>query len=165
MCTEILGSEFFPGPCRNKARSGSAVYLSMPPDISKFRQLRGNLESFLKEFLDHVVSISHPYHVVRVSVREKKKMADMEEFYAIAPSRWFQLNVECQSESDLEAGALKALKILGCRSPEWAIVEGSESRLGAFYLATQESPDLILHIQNRGARRSCDFLIPVFESQ
>ena len=136
----------------------------MPSALSEFCWRGGSLKDLTKKLLGHVVSISHPARSVQVEIREKKKLSDMERFFAISPFYWFQLSIECQSASGPETGMQRVLESLGYRCPEWIGVEGSESQLGAFYLGTQKAPVLILYIQNRGARRNCDLLIPVIES-
>jgi hypothetical protein len=143
----------------------SAVYLSMPSILSEFRWRGGSLDALTKNLLDHVLSLSHPARGVRVSVHERKRMSDLAEFFAISPLYWFQLSVECQAHSDLSAGAQQVLESLGYSCLEWIGVEGSESQLGAFHLETPETPALILYLQNHGARRNCDILIPVIESE
>ena len=164
MCTEIPFKEIIPELCGRGRRRGSAVYLSMPPSLSEFCWRDGSLEALTRKLLEHVLSISHPARSVRVGVHEKKKFSDLEQFFAILPIYWFQLSIECQSASGLEAGAQRVLESLGYRCPEWMGVEGSESQLGAFHLGTKETPALILYVQNRGARRNCELLIPVTES-
>jgi hypothetical protein len=164
MCTEIPFKEIILELSGRGGRRGSAVYISMPSALSEFRWRGGSLEALTRKLLEHVLSISHPARSVRVGVHEKKKFSDLEQFFAISPIYWFQLSIECQSASGLEAGAQRVLESLGYRCPEWMGVEGSESQLGAFYLGTQKASVLILYVRNRGARRSCDLLIPVIES-
>ena len=164
MCTEMPDQEIIPESAAKRGRDSSAVYLSMPSALSEFCWRGGSLKDLTKKLLGYVVSISHPARSVHVEIREKKKLSDLERFFAISPLYWLQLSIECQSASGPEAGMQRVLESLGYRCPEWMGVEGSESQLGAFYLGTKETPALILYVQNRGARRNCDLLIPVTES-
>ncbi len=164
MCTEMPDQEIIPESAGKRGRGSPAVYLSMPSALSEFCWRGGNLKALTKKLLGHVVSISHPARSVHVEIREKKKLSDLERFFAISPLYWLQLSIECQSTSGPEAGMQRVLESLGYRCPEWMGVEGAESQLGAFYLGTQQIPALILYVQNRGARRNCDLLIPVTES-
>jgi hypothetical protein len=162
MCAEILYKEIVPELSCKSGRGSPPVYLAMPYALSQFSWQGGSLKALTKELVDHVRSISHPARSIRVSVHQKRKMRDLEQFFFIFPSSWLQLSIECQSLSGLETGAQRVLERLGCHCPEWVGVEGSESQLGAFYLGTQKTPALILYVQNRGARRNCDILIPEF---
>lgn len=165
MRIEMPDEEIISESGSNRGRDSSAVYLSMPSALSEFCWRGGSLKDLTKKFLGHVVSISHPARSVQVEIREKKKLSDMERFFAISPFYWFQLSIECQSASGPDAGMQRVLESLGYRCPEWIGVEGSESQLGAFYLGTQKTPVLILCVRNRGARRNYDLLIPVIESE
>jgi len=164
MCTQTLDREFIPKPRSGRAPRCPAVHLTMPAVLRQFRWRGGSLKALAQKTLEYVLCASHPSQNVRIAVHEKKKMSDLEEFFAISPPSWVQLSVECQSESDLKQGVQQALESLGYGCPEWIGVDGSASQLGAFHFEKQESPALILYLQNHGARRTCDFLIPVVES-
>jgi hypothetical protein len=164
MCIEMPDQEIIPESATKRGHGGSAVCLSMPAALSEFCWRGVSLKALTRKLLKHVLSISHPARSVRVGVHEKKKFSDLEQFFAISPIYWFQLSIEFQSASGLEAGVQRVLESLGYHCPEWMGVEGSQSQLGAFHFGTQEAPALILCVQNRGARRNCDLLIPVIES-
>jgi hypothetical protein len=150
----------------NNRRSGfrPSIHLTIPPVLSKFPWHDYNLEKVVERFLNHILAISHPERRVRVAVHEKKRMADLEIFFSVSPSYWFHLSVESQSKTGFEDGARKILEELGYCCSEWMGVENSESQLGAFYLGTQDKLAVVLYVESRGARRNCDFLIPVAES-
>jgi hypothetical protein len=164
MNPERIATEVIPRISEKHSEGGSSVYLSIPSILSEFNWHGGNLEILMEKFLDHVLEICHPARSVRVAVHEKRRMSDVEQFFSISPLYWLQVSVEGQSTSGFEDGAKRILEDLGYRCPEWVGMEGSESQLGAFYFGDQEMPALILFIQNHGARRNCDFLIPVIES-
>jgi hypothetical protein len=164
MDPERIATDIIPR-IREKHRKGSApVYLSIPSILSEFHWQGGNFEVLMEKFLDHVLETRHPAKSIRVALREKRRMADLEGFFSISPLYWLELSVEGQSTTRFEDGAKRILRDLGYCCPEWIGVEGSESQLGAFYFGTQETPALILFIQIHGAHRNCDFLIPVIES-
>ncbi|HTY60884.1 MAG TPA: hypothetical protein VMG30_01375 [Acidobacteriota bacterium] len=158
MCAEIIEREIIPGP----RHGGPSVYLSIFPDLSKLWE-RGCLDTLIAKLLDHISTICHPARSIRVAVREKKRMCDLEQFFSVFPDRWVDLSFECQSLSGLEMGVQGVLESLGYSCREWVGVEGSESQLGAFHLGAHETPALILYMQNHGARRNCDILIPEFQ--
>ena len=164
MNPEVIATEIIPRLSKNGSKGGPSIYLSAPSFLSQFQYLGGNLESLIENFLDYVLKISHTSRCVRVGIHEKKKMCDLEKFFSIYPDYWLDLNIESQAKSGFEEGAKRILKHFGYRCPEWVGVEGTEAQLGAFHFGAQEMPALILFIQNHGARRSCDFLIPVLES-
>jgi hypothetical protein len=141
-----------------------SVYLSIPSVTSEFDWQGGHLETLIEKFLDHVLAISCPARSVRIAVRKKKQLNDLGDFFSISPSYWLDLSIECYAESGLEDGAKRMLESFGYRCLEWAGVEGSESRLGAFHFGNKKMPALVLFMRNRGARRNCDILIPVIES-
>jgi hypothetical protein len=142
----------------------SSVYLSIPPDLSEFQWDDSNFEDLIKQFLDHMLDISYSDCPVRMAVHEMKQKTDLERFFSISPEYWLNLSVECQANTGAESGAKKILEGLGYQCSEWIGVEDSESQLGAFHLEAIEKPALILFVQNRGAKRKCDFLIPVANS-
>jgi hypothetical protein len=161
MCTEIFDTEIIPKPRGGRARRSSSVCLSMPSVLSEFCWRGGSLEALARKLIEYAVSVSHPSRGIRVAVREKKVLSDLEQFFALSPRYWLQLSIECQSAQRLESGIRPMFESLGYRCPEWVGVEGSESQLAAFHLGTDAKPTLILHIQNRGAGRNVDLLIPL----
>jgi hypothetical protein len=141
-----------------------SIYLTISTAISEFNWHGGNLEALIERILKHVFEISTPARSVRIAVHEKKRMADLEQFFCIVPRYWFHLGIESQAVSGFENGIRRILESSGYHCPEWIGVEGSTSQLGAFYLETQQTPALVLFIQSHGARNNCDILIPVMES-
>jgi len=164
MNPERIATEIVPEISGKSIKGGSPVYLSIPSVLSEFSWREGDFESLIKKFLDHVLEISHPGRSIRVSIHEKRRMADLEKFFSVFPNYWFLLSVESHSIKGFENGARQILENLGYRCLEWIGVEGSESQLGAFHFETQKIPALILFVQNHGSQRTCDFLIPVLES-
>jgi hypothetical protein len=150
----------------NKERHelGPQIQLSIPPNLYEFPSNGNKLETLIEKFLAHVLAISHPSRRVRVAVYQKRKMADLQEFFCISPLYWFRFRIESHAATGLENGAKTILKDLGYFCSEWVGVEDSEAQLGAFRFGTQEAVALILFIRNLRARRICDILIPVNES-
>jgi hypothetical protein len=149
---------------RKHTKLKSALRLSISPALSEFRWNDKNFEKLIERFVDYVLTISHPARGVEIAVHEMKKKVDLEKFFSIFPEYWFHLSVEIQSKTGFETAAKKILEDLGFQCSEWVGVEESESQLGAFRFGTQASPALILFVQNHGARRNCDFLIPVADA-
>jgi hypothetical protein len=144
-----------------KSRSKSALYLSISSDLSDLQWDDGNFKNLIETFLKYLLKISHPSRHVLIAVHEIKQKRDLEDFFSVHPKCWLNLRFECQAENGFESGAKTILGNLGFRCSEWIGVEDSSSQLGAFQFGTQDKPALILFVQNRGARRNCDFLIPV----
>ena len=164
MDPEIFAGEIVP---RLNAKYGGrkpSVFLTIPCILSEFHWPGGSLETLIEKLLDHLLKISVAARHVRIAVSEKRRMSDLEQFFRIFPRYWFRLSVECQAVSAIEDGAKTILENQGYHCPEWIGIEGSESQLGAFYSGTQQTPAIILYIQNHGARRKCELLIPVTES-
>jgi hypothetical protein len=164
MDPNVISREIIPKLNTRHSASGPSVYLSIASSISEFPWQSGNLETLIEKLLDHVLKISDPGRRVRIAVHEKKRMVDLERFFSIFPRYWFHLSVESQAASGFEDGAKRIFKNFGYCCSEWVGVEGSESQLGAFHHEAQGTPALILFVQNHGARRNCDLLIPVKES-
>jgi hypothetical protein len=147
-----------------KRKPGSpSIHVTIPSALDDVPFQGCNIEFLIERFLEHVVETSHPSKPIKVSVGEKKELADLEQFFCVSPLYWFHLGVDVYARAGLDSGAKRIFESLGGRCPEWVGVEGSESRLGAFYFGTHNTPALILFIQDRGARRKCDLLIPVKE--
>jgi hypothetical protein len=160
----VISREIIPKLNDKHSAIGPSVYFTISSSISEFHWQNGNLEMLIERILDHVLKISDPGSRVRIAVHEKKRMVDLERFFSIFPRYWFHLSVESQATSGFEDGAKRIFKNFGYCCSEWVGVEGSESQLGAFNHEAQETPALVLFIQNHGARRNWDTLIPVLES-
>jgi hypothetical protein len=164
MDPNVISREIIPKLNTRHSANGPSVYFTISSSISKFHWQSGNLETLIEKLLDHVLKISDPGRRVRIAVHEKKRMVDLERFFSIFPRYWFHLCVESQASAGFEDEAKKIFKSFGYHCLEWIGVEGSTSQLGAFYYESEETPALVLFIQNRGARCNCDLLIPVKES-
>jgi len=141
----------------------SSLQLSIPPVLSEFRWDDKNFEKLIERFIDYVLAISQPGRRVQVAVHEMTKKVDLEDFFSIFPAYWLNLSFKSQAETGFESGAKTILEDLGFHCSEWVGVEESESQLGVYRFGAQDSPVLILFVQNHGARRNCDFLIPVVD--
>jgi hypothetical protein len=164
MNPNMISSEIIPKLNNKNSARGTAVYLTIPPSISEFCWQYGNLEALIEKLFDYILKVSNPVRPIRVSVHEKRRMVDLEQFYSIFPRYWFHLHLESQAALEFEDGAKRIFESFGYHCSEWIGVEGSASELGAFYHETQKTPALILFVQNNGTRRNCDLLIPVMES-
>ena len=159
-----IATEIIPRLRERRGGRCPPIHMSISSALAEAPLGGGILEDLIEQFLDHVMEISHPLRCIRVSVRRRKKAADLEKFFCIFPIHWFHLNIESQSMSGFERGIKEILRNLGYHCSEWVGMEGTESQLGAFHLRSQVLPSLVLIVQNHGSRRSCDFMIPVIES-
>jgi hypothetical protein len=148
---------------RKRAKLKALLHLSVPPALSEFRWDGKNYEKLIEKFSDYVLQISHPARGVQIAVHVIKKKVDLEAFFSISPTYWLYFSFESHATSGFESGAKKILEDLGFHCSEWVGVEASESQLGAFRFGEHDNPALILLVQNHGARRNCDFLIPVVD--
>lgn len=94
MCTEMPHTEADPQPNDRFERRDAALYFTIPSELSKFCLRGGNLEALKEKLIQHAVSICHSSGSVRVGVHERKKLSDLEDFFALSPLYWFQLSLE-----------------------------------------------------------------------
>jgi hypothetical protein len=149
---------------RKRALPNPAIRLSLPQAHSHVIPPDRNLAGMIRKFLNHALEISQSTDSIKVAVREKQRMTDLEKFLFISPQYWLHLIISSNSAKGFEDGAKDILKDLGYQCSEWIGMEGSESQLGIYFCGTRKAIALVVFIENRGARRSCDFLIPVNES-
>jgi hypothetical protein len=149
---------------RKHTKLKSLLHLSVPPALSEYRWDDKNYGKMIEKFIDYVLEIRYTGIGVQIAIRVMNKKTDLEKFFSISPAYWLHFGFESQGKTGFERGAKKILNDFGFRCSEWVGVEGSESQLGAFHLGMQDSPALILYVQNHGARRYCDFLIPVTDA-
>ena len=143
---------------------GPLVHLSISPLLSEFSCHGDKLEALAEQFLMRLLAFSSQARSVRVAVRIKRRMVDLEEFFSVSPANWLHLSAKGVFENGFENSVREGLIALGYRCSEWIGVEDSEARLGAFHYSASEDLALILYAQDQGSRRQCDFLIPVTES-
>jgi hypothetical protein len=142
-------------------KSGSCLHLTIPAILTEFGGHESYYRNLVKRFLAYALESSHTKKPIRIAVHEMKPKEDLEQFFSIYPSRWLRMSIESQANTDFAVMAQKILKDLGYGRLEWTEIEGAKSQLGDFRFGTENSPVLILFIQNHGAQRNCDFLIPV----
>jgi hypothetical protein len=143
---------------------GPSIHLSISPSLSGFSRHEGKLEALAAQFLISTLAFGSQARCIRVAVRIKRRMTDLEKFFSISPAHWFHLSAKGDLETGFEGSVREVLKDLGFRCSEWIGVEDSEARLGAFHDGTSKDPSLIVYVQDQGSRRQCDFLIPVTEA-
>jgi len=141
-----------------------SVRLSSPSILQKFLEHGNKFTNVIERLLDHILAISHPANYVRIAISDIKRKVDLEEFLSFSPRCWLRLSFESQAATGLESGAKEILGDLGYSCSEWVGVEESESQLGIYRFGAKDSPELVLFLQNHGARRNCDLLFPITES-
>ncbi len=137
------------------------IKLSLPPALSRFLWHDGSIEEVIERFIHHASSINHPARPLRIAVRQRAKLQDLEKFFGIYPTHWIQLRIEGQGSAGYEEGARKILEDLGYRCEEWVGVEDSGQQLAAFCLEMQREPKLVFWADNHKCSHKCDLLIPV----
>jgi hypothetical protein len=143
---------------------GPLIHLSISPLLSEFSWHGDKLEALVEPILLRALAFSRQARPIRVAVRIKKRMADLERFFSIFPVHWLHLSAKGVFENGFENSVREVLISIGYQCSEWIGVEDSEARLGAFYYGASKDLALILYVQDQGSRRQCDFLIPVTES-
>jgi hypothetical protein len=140
---------------------GSPVHLSLPPNLSRFLWHDRSLETLIERFIHWASTISHAAGPVRIAVRQKAKMQDLEKFFGIPSCHWIQLRIQWRGLAGFDGDARRILEDLGYRCEEWVGVEDSPQQLGAFYLGTDKEPKLVFWTDSRRDSHKCDLLIPV----
>jgi len=148
---------------KKHAGAGSSVQLSVAFNLSQFSWHDGSLEKLIEKLLRHASVISHPARPLRIAVRQRAKLLDLEVFWDIHPSHWIQLSLS-PGAPGFDRSVRKILEDQGYRCQEWIRVEGSRQRLGAFSLGAEDKPKLVLWAENHRFRQRCDLLIPVADS-
>ncbi len=164
MNAETIADILIPRLRETRGEKCPPIYVTMAPALAEIPSWEGSFERLIEQFLGHLLDISHPFGSIRIGVHKKKKASDLEQFLKISPGHWIHMNIKSQSVSGFDDGIKEILRKLGYHCHEWIGMEGSESQLGAFHFEGREAPSLVLFIQNHGSHRSCDFLIPVVES-
>jgi hypothetical protein len=150
----------------NKKRKnfGPLIQLSISPLPSGLSWHGNKLEALAEQFLICTLAFSSPARCIRVAVRLKRHMVDLEEFFSVSPDHWLHLSAKGALETGFEDSVREVLNNLGFRCSEWIGVEDSEAKLGAFHYEAFKDLALILYVQDQGSRWQCDFLIPVSEA-
>lgn len=142
---------------------GSSVQLSLPLNLPGLFWHDRSLEKLIERIIHYASVISCPAQPVKIAVRQKTRLLDLEKFFDIHPSRWIQLRIELGA-AGLEERARQILQDHGYRCGEWVEVENSRQQLGAFCLETDRSLKLVLWTENHRFSPKCALLIPVAES-
>jgi hypothetical protein len=145
---------------KTHAGVGSSVQLSLALNMSKFWWHDDSLEKLIAKLLRYASVMSHPARPLRVAVRRKGKLLDLEEFFDIHPSHWVQMSIR-MAASGLDEGVRKILEDHGYQCDESVGVEGSVQQLGAFSPGAKEKLMLVFWAENHRLRHKCDLLIPV----
>ncbi len=146
---------------RQSSGAGTSVQLSIPPNLSPFLWRDGSLEKLIETFVKNASSIYYPIGPVRIAVRQKKKLMDLEKFFDIYPSHWIQLRIEGKGLAGFDEGARRIFQDLGYQCEEWIGVEGSERRLASFHFGAEREPKLVFWANSQKYNHKCDLLIPV----
>jgi hypothetical protein len=141
----------------------SLLHFCVLPAVSELRWDAKNYDKMIEKFSNYVLKISNPARGVQIAIHVMNKKEDLENYFYISPAYWLHFGFESQAKTGFERGARKILEDFGFHCSEWVGVEVSESQLAAFRFGEQDKPALILFLQNHGARRNCDFLIPVID--
>ena len=146
------------------SRTGSSIQLSNPFSSSKLFWPDRRLEKLVERLTFQASLAVDPGKPVRVAIRQRKQMRDLEKFFGIHPSHWIQLRIARQGPEGFEGAALQILEDLGYFCEEWIGAEGSWPQLGVFSFGTRRLLKLVFWSQWRDNIQKCELLIPVMQS-
>jgi hypothetical protein len=145
------------------SRTGSTIQLSLPYALSKLLWHDRSLERLLERLTYQASLAVDPGKHVRIAVRQRKRMRDLEKFLGIHPSHWIQLRIARQGPSGFEGDARQILEDLGYCCEEWIGVKGSWPQMGAFSFGTKHLLKLVFWTQWHNNVQQCELLIPVMQ--
>jgi hypothetical protein len=143
------------------SRTGSFVLLSLPRESFKLLWHDRSLETLLERLTFQASVAVDPGKPVRIVMRQRKRMRDLESFFGIHPSHWIQLKIARQGPAGLEGDARKIMEDLGYCCEEWIGADGSWPQMGAFSCGTMRLMKLVFWVQWRNGVQDCELLIPI----
>ena len=146
------------------SRTGSSIQLSNPFPHSKLFWPDRRLEKLVERLTFQASLAVDPGKPVRVAIRQRKQMRDLEKFFGIYPSHWIQLKIARRGPEGFEGAAQQILEDLGYFCEEWIGAKGSWPQLGAFSFGTRRLLKLVFWSQWRDNTQKCELLIPVMQS-
>ena len=146
------------------SRTGSSVQLSKPFTSSKLLWPDRSLERLVERLTFQASLAVDPGRPVRIAIRQRKKMRDLEKFFGIHPSHWIQLKIARRGPAGFEGNAREILEDLGYSCEEWIGTNGSWPQLGAFSFGTKRLLKLVFWAQWHNNVQKCELLIPVMQS-
>jgi hypothetical protein len=145
------------------SRTGSSIELSLPPYSSKLFWQDRSLEKLLERVTVQALSAVEPGKSVRIAVRQRKRMRDLEKFFEIQPSHWIQLRIARRGPAGLERDTRRIMEDLGYCCEEWIGANGSWPQLGAFSLRSRRLLKLLVCAHWHNDIHKCELLIPVIQ--
>lgn len=146
------------------SRTGSSIQLSNSFSYSKLFWPDRRLEKLVERLTFQASLAVDPGKPVRVAIRQRKQMRDLEKFFGIHPSHWIQLRIARPGPEGFEEAALQILEDLGYFCEEWIGAKGSWPQLGVFSFGTRRLLRLVFWSQWRNNIQKCELLIPVMQS-
>jgi hypothetical protein len=144
-------------------RTGSSIKLSLPFALCKLLWHDRSLEGLIERLTVRASLAVDPGSPVQITVRQRKKMRDLEKFFGIRPSHWIQLQIARRGPAGLEKDARQILEDLGYSCEEWIGAEGSWPQLGAFSFGSKRLLKLVFWAQWHNNVQKCELLIPVIQ--
>ena len=147
------------------AQKKSSIQFSLPYAFSGLYCHDRRLERLLCRLARRASLKMHPGNIIRIAVRRRNRMRDLEKFFQIQPAHWIQLRIAWCGPAGFERDALEMMRGLGYRCEEWIGENGSWPQLGAFSFGTKRLLKFLFWTQRRKAIQKCDLLIPVMEPE
>ncbi|HEY6197188.1 MAG TPA: hypothetical protein VI231_01150 [Candidatus Binatia bacterium] len=148
---------------QNRAGPRPSVRAKLPPALPVISWRDESLGRLIKRFLYHALTANHPDIPVRVSVNERRRLADLEAFVRLHPLSWIQLRIEGHGAGMSDGLVEELFRDFAYRCEEWVGVEGSDAQLAIFTAVDGCGSKIIFCADIAKPAWKCDLLIPVPE--
>ena len=147
------------------AQKESSLQLSLPFPLTRLHCHDRRMERLLCRLARKASLKVHPGKTIRIAVRQRGRMRDLEKFFEIQPAHWIQLRIAWSGPAGFERDARDLMRGLGYRCEEWIGENGSWPQLGAFSFGTKRLLKFLFWAQRQKDIQKCDLLIPVMEPE
>ncbi len=147
------------------------VLVTIPPDLPKVYSEDDFLERLLAEvFRTTLRSAASGKPPIRIAVRQRKSLPDLEVIIGVSPVYWIQIEISGRDVWSLETlWSLETVlqnksEIFGYHCQERKSLKDGAPRLALFCASGESTPTMAVYVSKDGFHWKCDFLIPVLET-
>ncbi len=148
----------------NRPGLESRIPLFIPNDLPTLLWPDNSLNELVSTFIGQAALLNNPGKPVRIAVRKRNRLADIEALLEVYPSYWVQLKIDMPTLSLLERGVQESLRDSGFRYEDEWTTEDEGSRLLTYSYGKESGPAFLFWIQNRRTPHTYSFLLPVYAS-
>jgi hypothetical protein len=148
---------------QNRAGTKPTVFVTIPPELPHIHWRDDGLEKFIRALLYDALLMDNPEAPIRVTVRRRARLKDLQGFIGINPLCWIQLSIAGRGLRLLENLVEDRFKELGYCCEEWIGVQGSGAQLAIFCAAAEGAPKMVFCVDATQFSQKWDLLIPVLE--